>query len=52
MTREETDVRLAAAHVLALLSEHREIVCVRLRTERRATSRLSSKALKRHYDGE
>jgi hypothetical protein len=32
MTREETDVRLAAAHVLALLPEHREIVCVRLRS--------------------
>lgn len=32
MTREETDVRLAAAHVVALLPEHREIVCVRLRS--------------------
>jgi hypothetical protein len=32
MTREETDVRLAAAHVLALLSEHREVVHVRLRS--------------------
>jgi hypothetical protein len=31
MTREETDVRLAAAHVLALLPEHREAVCERLR---------------------
>lgn len=31
MTREETDVRLAAAHVLALLPEHRDIVCARLR---------------------
>src|SRR6266849_3008472 len=30
MTREETDVRLAAAHVLALLPEHREIACARL----------------------
>jgi hypothetical protein len=32
MTREETDVRLAAAHVLALLSKHREVACVRLRS--------------------
>jgi hypothetical protein len=32
MTREETDVRLAAAHVLALLPEHREVVGVRLRS--------------------
>jgi hypothetical protein len=32
MTREETDVRLAAAHVLALLSKHREVVCVQLRS--------------------
>src|SRR5258708_25831389 len=32
MTREETDVRLAAAHVLALLPEHREVVCARLRS--------------------
>jgi hypothetical protein len=31
MTREKTDVRLAAAHVLALLPKHREVVCVRLR---------------------
>jgi hypothetical protein len=30
MTRENTDVRLAAAHVLALLPEHREVVCARL----------------------
>jgi len=32
MTREETDVRLAAAHVLALLPEHRDVVGARLRT--------------------
>src|SRR5215471_12970580 len=32
MTREETDVRLAAAHVLALLPEHCEGVCARLRS--------------------
>ena len=32
MTREETDVRLAAAHVLALLPEHREVACARLRS--------------------
>jgi hypothetical protein len=32
MTREETDVRLAAAHVLALLSKHREVARVRLRS--------------------
>ena len=32
MTREETDVRLAAAHVLALLPEHREVVGARLRS--------------------
>jgi hypothetical protein len=32
MTDEETDVRLAAAHVLALLPEHREVVCARLRS--------------------
>jgi hypothetical protein len=32
MTREETDVRLAAAHVLALLPKHREVVCVPLRS--------------------
>jgi hypothetical protein len=32
MTREETEVRLAAAHVLALLPRHREVVCVRLRS--------------------
>jgi hypothetical protein len=32
MTEEETDVRLAAAHVLALLPKHREVVCVRLRS--------------------
>jgi hypothetical protein len=32
MTREEADVRLAAAHVLALLPEHREVVCARLRS--------------------
>ena len=31
MTEEETDVRLAAAHVLALLPQHREVVCARLR---------------------
>ena len=31
MTEEETDVRLAAAHVLAVLPEHREIVGARLR---------------------
>jgi hypothetical protein len=31
MTREETDVRLAAAHVLALLPAHREVVGARLR---------------------
>lgn len=31
MTEEETDIRLAAAHLLALLPEHREIVCARLR---------------------
>jgi hypothetical protein len=36
MTREETDVRLAAAHVLALLPKHRELVCVRLRSMERA----------------
>jgi hypothetical protein len=32
MTREETDVRLAAAHVLALLPEHRQVVGARLRS--------------------
>jgi hypothetical protein len=32
MTREETDVRLAAAHVLSLLPEHRELACARLRS--------------------
>lgn len=32
MTREETDIRLAAAHVLALLPEHREVVCARVRS--------------------
>jgi hypothetical protein len=32
ITREETDVRLAAAHVLALLPKHREVVCARLRS--------------------
>jgi hypothetical protein len=32
MTREKTDVRLAAAHVLALLPRHREVACVRLRS--------------------
>jgi hypothetical protein len=32
MTREETDIRLAAAHVLALLPEHREVLGTRLRT--------------------
>jgi hypothetical protein len=32
ITREETEVRLAAAHVLALLPKHREIACVRLRS--------------------
>src|SRR4051812_30080327 len=32
MTREETDVRLAAARVLALLSEHREVAHPRLRS--------------------
>ena len=31
MTEEETDVRLAAAHVLALLPEHCEVVSARLR---------------------
>ena len=31
ITEEETDVRLAAAHVLAVLPEHREIVGARLR---------------------
>ena len=31
MTEEQTDIRLAAAHLLAMLPEHREIVCARLR---------------------
>lgn len=31
MTEEKSDIRLAAAHLLALLPEHREIVCARLR---------------------
>src|SRR5258708_17486264 len=39
MTREETDVRLAAAHVLALLPEHREVVCARLRSMVNAETR-------------
>ena len=32
MTEEETEVRLAAAHVLAFLPEHRDVVCARLRS--------------------
>jgi hypothetical protein len=32
MTEEKTDVRLAAAHVLALLPGHREAACARLRS--------------------
>lgn len=44
MTEEETDVRLAAAHVLALLPEHRNVVSKRLcrmvRTETRSLPRV------------